>query len=120
MQQTASKRTLPRLFAAADRKRSAATQLIRNAAFVKTHRALGVQGLVCTLVAAAVTNLYLTQPILPVLAAEFGVHETTASLSISMVILGITLSNLPFGTLLWFNENGHREKSGKIDHPGGV
>jgi hypothetical protein len=99
MQQTASKRTLPRLFVAADRKRSAATQLIRNVTFVNTPRAVGVQGMVCTVVAAAVTHLYLTQPILPGLAAEFGVHETTASLSLSMVILGITLSNLPFGTL---------------------
>jgi YNFM family putative membrane transporter len=77
----------------------AASQLFRKAAFVKIHPALGVQGLVCVLVAAALTNLYLPQPVLPVLAAEFGVNETTASLSISMAILGITLANLPFGTL---------------------
>lgn len=66
---------------------------------MQTHRVLGVQGLVCALVAAAVTNLYLTQPVLPVLAAEFGGQETTASLSVSMVILGITLATLPFGRL---------------------
>jgi YNFM family putative membrane transporter len=66
---------------------------------MKTPRGLGVQALVCALVAAAVTNLYLTQPVLPVLAAEFGVHETIALRSISLVILGIALSNLPFGTL---------------------
>jgi YNFM family putative membrane transporter len=66
---------------------------------VKTQHAPGMQALVCALVAASLTNFYLTQPVLPVLAAEFGVNETTASLSISMVILGITLSNLPFGAL---------------------
>ncbi|RJX20121.1 MAG: MFS transporter [Desulfobulbus sp.] len=58
-----------------------------------------MQGLVCVLVAAALTNLYLPQPVLPVLAHEFGVAETTASLTISMAILGITLANLPFGAL---------------------
>jgi YNFM family putative membrane transporter len=59
----------------------------------------GLQGVVFTLVAAAFANIYLTQPVLPVLASEFGVNETGASLSVSMVILGIALSNLPFGKL---------------------
>jgi hypothetical protein len=44
---------------------------------MKTARILGVQGLVCALVAAAVTNLYLTQPVLHVLAAEFGAAART-------------------------------------------
>ncbi len=60
---------------------------------------LGLQGLVFFLVAAAFTNIYLTQPVLPILAAEYGVKATGASLSISLVILGIALSNLPFGRL---------------------
>lgn len=66
---------------------------------MKSSGFLGLQGVVFLLVAAAFTNIYLTQPVLPVLASEFGVNETGASLSISMVILGIALSNLPFGKL---------------------
>ena len=66
---------------------------------MKTRGFLGLQGLVFFLVAAAFTNIYLPQPVLPILAAEFGVKEAGASLSISLVILGIALSNLPFGRL---------------------
>ncbi|MDD4464816.1 MAG: MFS transporter [Desulfobacterales bacterium] len=51
------------------------------------------------LVAAAFTTIYITQPVLPVLQSEFGVSETQASLTISMVVLGIALANLPFGRL---------------------
>jgi MFS transporter, YNFM family, putative membrane transport protein len=58
-----------------------------------------LQALVFTLVAAAISNLYLTQPVLPVIQQEFGVKPATASLTVSMVILGIALSNLPFGWL---------------------
>jgi len=61
--------------------------------------ALGLQRVVFALVVAAFTNIYLTQPVLPVLRSEFGVTEAGASLTISMVILGIALSNLPFGRL---------------------
>jgi YNFM family putative membrane transporter len=60
---------------------------------------LGLRGLVFALVAAAFTNIYLPQPILPVLSAEFRVSAAGASMTISMVILGIALSNLPFGRL---------------------
>jgi YNFM family putative membrane transporter len=63
---------------------------------IHNHR---LQWLVFALVVAAFTNVYITQPVLPVLAAEFGVDETGASLSISMVVLGIALSTLPFGKL---------------------
>jgi len=77
----------------------AVLQCVRETAVGTTPRPRGVQGLVCALVAAAVTHLYLPQPVLPVLAAEFGVQETTASLSISLPILGITLSTLPCGAL---------------------
>jgi len=58
-----------------------------------------LQALVFTLVAAAISNLYLTQPVLPVLQQEFAVSAATASLTVSMVILGIALANLPFGWL---------------------
>jgi YNFM family putative membrane transporter len=66
---------------------------------MKIHGVLGLQGLIFFLVVSAFTNIYITQPVLPVLAAEFGVSATGASLSISLVILGIALSNLPFGML---------------------
>lgn len=51
------------------------------------------------LVSAAFTSIYITQPVLPVLQAEFGVGPALVSLSVSAVILGIGLSNLPFGML---------------------
>ena len=54
---------------------------------------------VFSLVAATFATIYITQPVLPVIQNEFGVNETTASLTISMVVLGIALSNLPFGRL---------------------
>lgn len=55
--------------------------------------------LVFALVAAAFTNIYLTQPVLPVLSAEFGLDAAGASLSVSATVLGIALANLPFGRL---------------------
>jgi YNFM family putative membrane transporter len=53
--------------------------------------------LVFCLVAAAFTTIYITQPVLPVLQEEFGVGAGAASLSVSAVVLGIALANLPFG-----------------------
>ncbi len=58
-----------------------------------------LQALVFTVVAAAITNLYITQPVLPIIQQEFGVSAATASLTVSVVILGIALANLPFGYL---------------------
>ncbi len=58
-----------------------------------------LQALIFTLVAAAITNLYITQPVLPVIQQEFGVGAATASLTVSVVIFGIALANLPFGYL---------------------
>ena len=58
-----------------------------------------IQVLVFSLVAAAFTTVYITQPVLPVIENEFAIDARTASLSISMVILGIALANLPFGIL---------------------
>lgn len=55
--------------------------------------------LVFGLVAAAFTNIYITQPVLPVLASEFGIDAAQASLTVSMTVLGIALSTLIFGSL---------------------
>ncbi len=54
------------------------------------------------LVAATFTTMYITQPVLPIVQTEFDVSETVASLTISMVVLGIALANLPFGRLADF------------------
>jgi YNFM family putative membrane transporter len=51
-----------------------------------------------SLVAAAFTTIYITQPVLPIIQQEFAVAATRASLTISAVILGIALSNLPLGS----------------------
>ncbi len=58
---------------------------------------LRLQLTVFALVSAAFTNIYITQPILPVLEAEFGTDMVTVSFTVSAVILGMALSNLPFG-----------------------
>ena len=55
--------------------------------------------LIFGLVAAAFANIYITQPVLPVLASEFGIDAAQASLTVSMTILGIALSTLVFGSL---------------------
>lgn len=56
-----------------------------------------MQSVIFFLVAAAFTTIYITQPVLPILQTEFGVGATEASLTISAVIFGIALSNLPLG-----------------------
>ncbi|HEX9882569.1 MAG TPA: MFS transporter, partial [Desulfobaccales bacterium] len=58
-----------------------------------------LQSLVFGLVAAAICNVYITQPVLPVIQTEFGVSPSQASYTVSAVILGIALANLPFGWL---------------------
>jgi YNFM family putative membrane transporter len=58
-----------------------------------------LQALVFGLVAAAISNVYITQPVLPIIETEFGVGPSQASLTVSAVILGIALANLPFGWL---------------------
>lgn len=60
---------------------------------------LRIELAVFALVTAAFTNIYITQPILPVLEAEFGVSTVQVSFTVSLVILGIVLSNLFFGVL---------------------
>src|SRR4051812_49867131 len=47
-------------------------------------------------VSAGFATVYITQPVLPVLQREFGVDASTASLTVSAVVLGGALSNLPF------------------------
>ncbi|MFZ7125259.1 MAG: MFS transporter [Desulfobacterales bacterium] len=58
-----------------------------------------LQTIVFALVSASIANLYITQPVLPVLQSEFGTDMVVASFSVSAVILGIAVSNLPFGLL---------------------
>ncbi len=58
-----------------------------------------LEAVVFALVCAAFTNIYVTQPVLPVLQAEFATDLVTVSLTVSLVILGIALANLPFGSL---------------------
>ena len=58
-----------------------------------------LQVTVFALVSAAFTNIYITQPILPVLQDVFAVDMLTVSLTVSAVILGMALSNLVFGIL---------------------
>ena len=55
------------------------------------------QPLIFALVASAFANIYITQPVLPVLASEFKVDAAVASLTVSATVLGIALANLPFG-----------------------
>ena len=60
---------------------------------------LRIQLLVFALVAAVFTTVYIPQPVLPVLRLEFGVAEGVASRTVSAVVLGMALANLPFGAL---------------------
>lgn len=58
-----------------------------------------LQMTVFALVSASFTNIYITQPILPVLQEEFLVSPVQVSMTVSAVILGIVISNLFFGFL---------------------
>jgi MFS transporter, YNFM family, putative membrane transport protein len=60
---------------------------------------LGLQASVFTLVSAAFTTIYITQPVLPIIQKTYQVTASQASITISAVILGMTLANLPFGAL---------------------
>ena len=60
---------------------------------------LRLQVLVFALVAAVFTTVYIPQPVLPILRLEFGVAEGAASTTVSAVVLGMALANLPFGAL---------------------
>jgi YNFM family putative membrane transporter len=67
---------------------------------MRTDGHFSTQALVFALVASAFTVVYITQPVLPILEEEFAVDARIASLSVSMVIFGIALANLPFGMLV--------------------
>ncbi len=58
-----------------------------------------LQLIVFAMVSASFTNIYVTQPVLPVLRREFGADTVQVSFTVSAVILGVTLANLPFGFL---------------------
>ncbi len=60
---------------------------------------LKLQSVVFALVSASFTNIYITQPVLPVLQREFHVTPVQVSLTVSAVIFGIVLSSLFFGSL---------------------
>ena len=66
---------------------------------MKTESEVSLQALVFLLVATAFTTIYITQPVLPVIEKEFGIDAKWASLSVSVVIFGIALANLPFGVI---------------------
>jgi MFS transporter, YNFM family, putative membrane transport protein len=67
--------------------------------FMSQQNFFTLQTLVFGLVAAALTTVYITQPVLPIIEREFGVNPSQASYTVSAVILGIALANLPFGIL---------------------
>ncbi|MCA1611719.1 MAG: MFS transporter [Acidobacteria bacterium] len=48
---------------------------------------------------AVYADIYITQPILPVLSREFRVRPATAGLSISIVVLMIAIVSIPYGSL---------------------
>ena len=58
-----------------------------------------LQLVVFALVSASFTNIYITQPVLPVLQSEFSADLVQVSFTVSAAILGIAISNLPFGIL---------------------
>lgn len=60
---------------------------------------LPLQAVVFLVAAAAFSTVYITQPVLPVLAGEFDANAFQVSLTVSAVILGIALSILPIGIL---------------------
>lgn len=63
------------------------------------HSHTRLQFIVFGLVSASFTNIYITQPVLPILQNEFSVDMVRVSFSVSAVIFGIALANLPFGLL---------------------
>ncbi len=66
---------------------------------MNSDRQAPIQALVFLLVASAFTVVYITQPVLPIVEHEFAVDARTASFSVSVVIFGIALANLPFGMI---------------------
>ena len=59
-----------------------------------------LSALIFALVTCAFATIYITQPVLPVLQAQFGVGASTASLSVSAVVVGMAATTLPIGMLV--------------------
>mgnify|MGYP001822034887 CR=1 FL=1 len=64
------------------------------------HHANRLQMVVFALVAAAFTNIYITQPVLPVLQVEFNTDTVVVSYTVAAVILGVAIATLLFGSLV--------------------
>ncbi len=73
----------------------------RNTAQIIYFSYFRLQLIVFSLVAASFTNIYVTQPVLPVLQHEFSADMVLVSFSVSAVILGIAISNLLIGFQLF-------------------
>lgn len=58
-----------------------------------------LQVVVFALVCAAFANIYITQPVLALVERDFAADTVQAARSVSAVLLGIALANLPFGYL---------------------
>ena len=52
------------------------------------------------LVTCAFATIYITQPVLPILEAQFAIGPSAASLSVSAVIVGMAVTTLPIGVLV--------------------
>jgi YNFM family putative membrane transporter len=59
-----------------------------------------LSALIFAVVTCAVATIYITQPVLPALQAQFGITVSTASLSVSAVIVGMAVTTLPIGMLV--------------------
>jgi len=74
----------------------------------------GRLALVFALVTCAFTTIYVTQPVLPILQAQFRVSPSAASLTVSAVILGMALATLPIGALV------DRHRASRLMRAGGA
>ena len=71
-----------------------------NSAHSEMHRAAANVTIVMCIAAAAIfSDMYITQPVLPLLSAEFGISPAVAGLSISAVVFCIALSSGFYGVL---------------------
>jgi MFS transporter, YNFM family, putative membrane transport protein len=59
-----------------------------------------LSALIFVLVTCAFATIYITQPVLPILEAQFAIGPSAASLSVSAVIVGMAVTTLPIGVLV--------------------
>jgi YNFM family putative membrane transporter len=59
-----------------------------------------LSALIFVLVTCAFATIYITQPVLPILEAQFAIGPSAASLSVSAVIVGMAVTTLPIGALV--------------------